>query len=104
MKMKLTKTQAALLEEMKAVIDTAKKYETFESYFENEIKTDRWGDDYIYPEHTMNFFKRQYEMALQNIVVRKANTKTFEKLSKLELIEVLEYNFFINHDLIKVLN
>jgi hypothetical protein len=101
--MKLTKTQATVLEEMKTVIDKAKKYETFESYFENEVKPKYW-ENYNFPDYEINGHKKKYELALKNIVTKKANTKTFEKLAKLGLIEVLQYDELQKLDVIKILN
>jgi hypothetical protein len=101
--MKLTKTQETVLNEMKKVIELAKKHNTFESYFENEVKPNYW-EDYTFKDYEINATKERYSLALKNIVKKKANTKTFEKLAKLGLIEVLEYDEMQNLDLIKVLN
>jgi hypothetical protein len=101
--MKLTKTQEVVLEEMKMEINKAKKHNTFESYFENEVKPHYWAD-YIFKDYEMNAHKKRYDLALQNTVAKKANTKTFEKLSKLGLIEILKYDEFQQLDIIKVIN
>jgi hypothetical protein len=101
--MKITKTQTKVLEEMKQVINKAKKYDTFESYFKNEIEPNYWSD-YTFPDWEIDAHKKRYELALQNIVTKKANTKTFEKLAELGLIEVLQYDEIRQLDLIKVIN
>jgi hypothetical protein len=103
MTIKLTKTQSMLLEEMKEVINKAKKYDTFESYFKTEIASQSWAENYTFSDQDIESSKKEYELALQNIVRQKANTKTFEKLAKLGLIEVLQYDEgYFQQDLIKV--
>lgn len=104
MKMKLTKTQTTVLEEIKEFISNTKNYDTFESYFKTEIQPNYWSD-YIFKDYEIDAHKKRYELALQDIVTKKANTKTFEKLAELGLIEVLQYDENISQlDLIKVIN
>lgn len=99
--MKLTKTQQTVLDEMKNAIETVKKYSSFDDYFEKEVRPKHWPD-WEFKAHEMDYWKEEYRNAKNNIVTKKANTKTFEKLVALGLIEVIEYRAN-KYDLIKVL-
>lgn len=100
--MKLTKTQESVLNEMKEALNKIKPYPTFEEYFETVVRPMHW-ENWEFSEREMQIHKNNYLNAKKNIVSKRANTKTFEKLVALGLIEVVEYREN-QLDLIKILN
>ena len=95
--MKLSKTQQKVLEEARAYIETARKYETFEEYFIAE-KAKRCNCMYNTPEkykaRNMKGWKSYEELwkqaKFEGIALTTANTRTLEALAKSGMIEIIK--------------
>lgn len=109
---KLSKAQQKTLNDAKEEIDKARKYNTFEDYFINELSKG-YNNYYNTPEKyqendikSYNQLKKYWENKKEAIVLTRSKTETLKKLESLNLIEIIKINTSkgTRVDTIKVLN
>jgi hypothetical protein len=108
-RVKLSKAQQKVLDEAKAEIARARRYETYEEYFMAE-EASRFNNAYNTPEkfwakdpEKWRWYEQYWKDQTQGIVRIYAKVETTKKLEALGLVEILELNRGYISDKVRVI-